>query len=652
MRRPLSSLLFSGFIPVLIFILIACNSPVSGPGNYSSKGSLTIALTNNINAKTLLPTISMDAASYTITGTGPNSATFTAISTGAAVTESSLAFGSWTIVVNALNASGNLIGTGTATAQVNTGATTPVSVIVTPITGTGTLSLSVSWPAAQVQTPSITASLTPALGTAQNLAFTVSGSTATYTNSAVGNGYYTLAFTVDDNGIAEAGAVEVVRIVAGQTTSGTYTFANVNQAGGAITVNINANMQNPLNVAIAGATATMSTGSTQVLTASVSNYTGNVAYIWYVNGVSQATGSSYTFGSGLGTGYYRIDAVAYSADGTQAGSATTDVQISATTKALYVANSGAGTISAYLINSNGALSTISGSPFSFGQEPISVAVSPNRSYLYSTDYSGNTIGVYSIASTGVLTALGETTTQGPWGIAISPNGKYLYVTNYSSGTLSSYTINSTGALSAINTIAAGSAPRFVAISPNGNYLYVADSGYNVIVYAIGSTGSLALLETVPTSGFMSYGLAISPNGNYLYITNDNSGGIAAYIINSDGTLSFINTFSTGSSPQCIVISPNGNYLYTANYGSTTGVNGISAYTIGSGGGLTSITSGTLTTGNGPRSLAISVDGSYLYVTNFYSNNVSAYAIGLGGTLTAITAGALATGFNPFGISIR
>lgn len=312
---------------LLVLGFEACTPPVSPTG---TTGSLSIALSNAINAKTLAPSISMDAATYTITGTGPNSAAFpAATSTGAAVTENGLAFGSWTIVVNALNASGTLIGTGTATAQVNTGQTTAISVTVKPISGMGTLSLSVNWPASQVQTPSIAASLTPALGSAQSLAFTVSGSTATYTNSAVGNGYYTLAFTIDDNGIAEAGAVEVVRIVAGQATSGSYTFANVNPAGGNIQVNIAANMENPLNVAIAGASATLTQGSTQALTANISNYAGDVVYVWYVNGVSVGTGTSYAFGSNQAPGYYRIDVTAFSADGQRAGSANASVQVAA-----------------------------------------------------------------------------------------------------------------------------------------------------------------------------------------------------------------------------------------------------------------------------------------------------------------------------------
>ena len=191
MTRPLSSLLPFCYASVVALAFLACSSPVSssGGGNSPTKGSLAITLTNHINTKTLSPSIDMNAANFTITGTGPDSATFTATSTGATVTENSLAFGAWTIVVNATNAAENLIGTGTATAQVNTGDATSANVVVIPITGTGTLSLSVNWPASQVQTPTIDASLIPALGSAQSLPFIVSGATASYSNSSVGSGY-------------------------------------------------------------------------------------------------------------------------------------------------------------------------------------------------------------------------------------------------------------------------------------------------------------------------------------------------------------------------------------------------------------------------------------------------------------------------------
>jgi hypothetical protein len=325
MRFPRISLAISflGVLALLALVFEGCASPLSS----GKTGSLSIGLSGNVS-RTLVPGISMDAASYTVTGTGPGGATFTETSTGASVTKSGLAFGSWTIVVNALNASGTLIGSGTTAAEVITGETTTVNVTVKPIEGTGTLSLDVTWTASQVHTPSITASLTPALGSAQSLAFDVSSGSASFSSSSVGNGYYTLALTLNDNAIAVAGAVEVVRIVAGGTTSGSYAFPNVNAIGGAIQVNINTELQDPLLVNIAGGSASMSARSTETLTASAVNYGENVTYVWYVNGVSVATGASYTFGAASVAGYnYRIDVTAFSADGTRAGSATQNVHV-------------------------------------------------------------------------------------------------------------------------------------------------------------------------------------------------------------------------------------------------------------------------------------------------------------------------------------
>ena len=123
------------------------------------------------------------------------------------------------------------------------------------------------------------------------------------------------------------GAVEVVRIVAGQTTSGTYTFTNVNMPGGTIVVNITPQLANPIPVSISAVGSTLTEGASATATASVGDGTQNVTYVWYLNGVSQTTGSTYTFGSNLGLGYYRLDVTAFTTDGTRAGSATASFQV-------------------------------------------------------------------------------------------------------------------------------------------------------------------------------------------------------------------------------------------------------------------------------------------------------------------------------------
>jgi hypothetical protein len=281
----------------------------------------------------------MTPASYTITGSGPSSATFTQTITGTSTTVASLAFGSWTVTINAYNSdtTPTLIGSGSATVTVNTGETTTASITVTPITGTGTLDLSASWTSSLVSNPSISASLTPYAGTAKTLTFstpTVTSGTATSTSATTGlaTGYGVLALSLLDNTTSEAGAVEVVRIVNGQTTSGTYTL-NPNQAGGSIQVNFSQNMENPLNVTISGASSsTLAAGASENLTASASGDTSGgstIAYVWYVNTtIVQNGGASYTFTAPATNTYvsdpvyYNITAVAFNSNGTQGGSTT------------------------------------------------------------------------------------------------------------------------------------------------------------------------------------------------------------------------------------------------------------------------------------------------------------------------------------------
>ena len=295
----------------------------------TANGSLTVSIADSVS-RSILPGISMTPASCVIEGVGPNNATFSTTVTGSAsATIQNLAFGAWTVTVTAKNAGGVAIGAGSGAATVVSNASASVGITVRPYEGFGTFSLGLSWPAADVQIPGVVSTLLPATGTARTLDFTVDGAagTASCTATNVATGYHTLTLKLQDNGKTVMGAVEVVRIVKDQTTSGAIAFANINKATGAIAVNISTDMGDPLVVAIAGAAATRPADQSLALSASVSNYADNVTYVWYVNGDSVETGASFSFDSTWAQGYYRIDVTAYSADGNRAGSATTQVQV-------------------------------------------------------------------------------------------------------------------------------------------------------------------------------------------------------------------------------------------------------------------------------------------------------------------------------------
>jgi hypothetical protein len=242
-----------------------------------------------------------------------------------------LAFGAWTISADGLNAGGTVVTHGDATVSVVAGVTQTVSVSMLPVAGQGTFALTVTWPVAGVDIPSVQSQLVPSQGAPVDLVFTSpTAGQATATVASVQNGYYTLVVKLLDNTQLVMGAIDVVRIVKGQTTSGTINFPQVNTGTGSIVVNITPQMNNPVVVTMSGQAAEAGTGLPMTVNASIPAGLGNATYVWYLNGVSRATGPSFTFNdqaNPLTPGIYRLDVSAFAGGGSQGGSATYTLKV-------------------------------------------------------------------------------------------------------------------------------------------------------------------------------------------------------------------------------------------------------------------------------------------------------------------------------------
>lgn len=317
-------------------LLATCNLAEPLNSGHPSTGGAIAFQVNASAGRILVPSLDMTIASYSYVGTGPTNATFSATATATGYTASNLVQGSWSVTVNGLNAAGTVIGTGTASVSVVTGQTATVSIIVAPIVGNGTLTVTLTWPVALVSVPQITASLTSTAGTVTPLAFsTPANGTSTYTGT-VANGYYTLSIQLLNNGQLVMGSVDIARIVTGQTTTGTYNYTSVNVGNGSIIVNITPAITNPIPVTVTGAVATVLTGTPMNLSASVP--AGNtVTYVWYVNGTSVGTGATFALNtamSPLSVGIYRVDCVAFSTNGQNGGDSTFVVNVTPATSAM------------------------------------------------------------------------------------------------------------------------------------------------------------------------------------------------------------------------------------------------------------------------------------------------------------------------------
>lgn len=333
-----STVLSIAALAAIALVVVGCPTPFTTDGEAidsgsDTLGSLSINLTNAVSAQTLLPDIDMAIESYIVEGLGPDGASFSQSTSAGNLTVDSLIFGQWSVSVSALNADGMIIGSGSTTVQLNSGQTAIAAVTVTPISGVGTLTLDVSWDSTQIQTPTIAARLIPSVGAAVDLTFAVDAinASASFTDSTIPTGYHTLVIQLLDNDILAAGSVQVARIVDGATTSGTYQFANANTPGSTIDVRITQQMGDPLTASITGGAAQVQTGQSLSLSAQLAEAV-SATYIWYVAGQSVATGQTFDFDAdSFGAGFYNIDLVAFSADGTRAGSAALQTQVVATT---------------------------------------------------------------------------------------------------------------------------------------------------------------------------------------------------------------------------------------------------------------------------------------------------------------------------------
>jgi 6-phosphogluconolactonase len=103
---------------------------------------------------------------------------------------------------------------------------------------------------------------------------------------------------------------------------------------------------------------------------------------------------------------------------------------------LYTGNKADSTISEFQINSDGSLTALSGSPFSYGYlNPVSLLIDKSNTYLYAADQGSANLAAFTIGSDGGLTALSNAaayaTSSEPSFIATDARGDFLFVGNQS-----------------------------------------------------------------------------------------------------------------------------------------------------------------------------------------------------------------------------
>jgi 6-phosphogluconolactonase (cycloisomerase 2 family) len=164
---------------------------------------------------------------------------------------------------------------------------------------------------------------------------------------------------------------------------------------------------------------------------------------------------------------------------------------------LYVSDFGENSVSGFAVNSSsGVLTAVPGSPFAAGSSPTGLAIDPSGKYLYVANEGSNNASAFEICASSLpgcpstpdgslvpVTGSPFSAGLGPLSLAVDPSGNFLYVADTNSNQLSAFRINlSSGALTPLTTPtdSTGTNPTFVAIHPGGNFVYVPNSGSDSI----------------------------------------------------------------------------------------------------------------------------------------------------------------------------
>ena len=269
-------------------------------------------------------------------------------------------------------------------------------------------------------------------------------------------------------------------------------------------------------------------------------------------------------------------------------------------------------------------------------------------YLGSQESPGKVYGFAQNPTTGALITVSGSpfsisTENSTYGVTIHSNNKFIYAANVNTNTISTYSINPlTGALTAVGTPTAAGAiePNGLAFHPALSYLYVSNYGGNSIsAFQVSETGQLTAISGSPFSagtGQKLNGLVISRDGRFLFTAASGStsgtNGVVAYSIDqTSGALNlisgspFLNTLGgeTSNKGDGISIHPNGKWLYMGLFGSRK----MAAWTIDqTTGQLTALEAPILnnsTTGypdDGGSASTVSADGLFLYSTAYSTNS--------------------------------
>jgi 6-phosphogluconolactonase len=252
-----------------------------------------------------------------------------------------------------------------------------------------------------------------------------------------------------------------------------------------------------------------------------------------------------------------------------------------------------GGLAAFRRQKEGDLDSIHVLP-TYGGAPCHLEIHPQGNYVFFANYSGGSIGVYSLTSDWALSRLtgfvqhsgsgiNRQRQEAPHGhsIHLSPDGKFLLSADLGTDMIRVHSFDgATGLIGehhpSYAPLTPGAGPRHFAFRSGGRMAFVINelSSELTSLKYYPARGELEVIDQVSTlpsdysGGNSTAEVVVHPNGRFVYGSNRGHDSIAVFHAGDEGKLKRIQVQKTGGrTPRNFAVDPSGNFLLAANQNS-------------------------------------------------------------------------------------
>ena len=224
----------------------------------------------------------------------------------------------------------------------------------------------------------------------------------------------------------------------------------------------------------------------------------------------------------------------------------------------------------------------------------------------------------------------------PLGIAVNPDGTKAYVVNFFDQSVSVIDAGTNVVTATVKNV--GVSPVEIVVSPDGTKAYVVNEDGNVSVINTGTNTVTTIVNVgnIP-GGEITASIAANPDGKAVYVGNQNVNTVSVIDTASNVVMATVNI----GTPRGIAVSPDGTKVYVANFSSN--LNGYLSIINAE----TNVVTTTVNIGKVPSRVAVSPDGTRIYVTNSGDNTVSVIDAGTNTIIATVNVGR-----DPFGVAVN